>query len=116
MIRVSSYKAHDCIIQYLAYIGEKIVGKAILYDEDVWILGHLFVEKPHRNKGIGTNIVQRIMEDAKGHNRRVWVHAVPLEEKNPKRLIKFYKKFGFHIYDYPNDEPYPVMEASIGGK
>jgi len=60
-------------------------------------VGRLWVDPKHRGKGIGTEVMKRIIQEARdAGDRRVKLDAVPLDMDVPySRLTKFYKRLGF---------------------
>lgn len=48
-----------------------------------------------KNKGVGTKLLNKMIEYAKSQNKDIVLYASPLDDKNEDDLIKFYKKFGF---------------------
>lgn len=78
----------------VAYLDGEIVGFAALVNESVAegfngtpYLDHLFVDEAHRNKGIATKLVDKIIELAKENNKVLYLVTVSHET--------FYKKLGF---------------------
>ena len=78
----------------VAYLNGEIVGFAALVNESVAesfngtpYLDHLFVDDAHRNKGIATKLVDKIIELAKENNKVLYLVTVSHE--------LFYKKLGF---------------------
>ena len=78
----------------VAYLNGEIVGFAALVNESVAesfngtpYLDHLFVDEAHRNKGIATKLVDKIIELAKENNKVLYLVTVSHE--------LFYKKLGF---------------------
>lgn len=78
----------------VAYLDGEIVGFAALVNESVAesfsgtpYLDHLFVDESHRNKGIATKLVDKIIELAKENNKVLYLVTVSHE--------LFYKKLGF---------------------
>lgn len=78
----------------VAYLNGEIVGFAALVNDSVAesfngtpYLDHLFVDEAHRNKGIATKLVDKIIELAKENNKVLYLVTVSHE--------LFYKKLGF---------------------
>lgn len=78
----------------VAYQNGEIVGFAALVNETVAesfngtpYLDYLFVDEAHRNKGIATKLVDKIIELAKENNKVLYLVTVSHE--------LFYKKLGF---------------------
>ena len=71
-------------------IDDKIIGSTCIKDlENGKLLDEIYVEKEFRNKGIGTDIIRKMIE----HNKIVylWVY-----KKNMKAVL-LYKRLGFII-------------------
>ena len=84
----------DSEIVIVAYLSNKVVGFAALVNDSVAesfngtpYLDHLFVDDAHRNKGIATKLVDKIIELAKENNKVLYLVTVSHE--------LFYKKLGF---------------------
>lgn len=48
-----------------------------------------------KNKGIGTKLLNKMIEFAKEEKKDIALYASPLDDRSEDDLIKFYKKFGF---------------------
>ena len=48
-----------------------------------------------KNKGIGTKLLNKMIEFAKEEKKDIVLYASPLDNRSVDDLIKFYKKFGF---------------------
>lgn len=71
-------------------VDDKIIGSAcIKKSENAKLLDEIYLEKEFRNKGIGTDIIRKIIENNK--NVYLWVY-----KKNKKALL-LYKRLGFTI-------------------
>jgi N-acetylglutamate synthase-like GNAT family acetyltransferase len=77
----------------LVYENQKIIGLGLYYiknNECEIVLLETFIE----NKGIGTQIIERIKIIAQENNcKRIWV----ITTNNNINAIKFYQKRGFHF-------------------
>ena len=75
---------------YNIIIDDKIIGSVCIRDlENAKLLDEIYLEKEFRNKGIGTDIIRKIIENNK--NVYLWVY-----KKNKKALL-LYKRLGFTI-------------------
>lgn len=75
---------------YNIIINDKIIGSVCIKDlENAKLLDEIYLEKEFRNKGIGTDIIRKIIENNK--NIYLWVY-----KKNKKALL-LYKRLGFTI-------------------
>lgn len=61
-----------------------------LYKES-FIIRNVFVSEEHRNKGIGTRMVQSILNHLKPKNKDIFLYVDPLN----KSAISVYEKLGF---------------------
>jgi ribosomal protein S18 acetylase RimI-like enzyme len=74
--------------------GEKLLGIAKIYHEGgVMWLEEFLVFEPYRGQGIGTKLLQNVVEEAKAHG----CHKIILETDERLRAVDLYKKFGFEI-------------------
>ena len=72
----------------VAVLDSETVGCAGLYIDDVVELGAIAVLPAHRNKGIGSKLVDSILERAKGLNDTLYLRTT-----NPS----FFRKMGFTV-------------------
>jgi len=81
-----------------SYSYKKIIG-FIIYDIDkLQFKSHLLfllVDSIYQNKGVGTKLVQKYIEDIEHHF--LHIHYAEVDIKNDT-LTKFYSKFGFSKY------------------
>ena len=71
-------------------VDDKIIGSAcIKKSENAKLLDEIYLEKEFRNKGIGTDIIRKIIENNK--NVYLWVY------KKNKKAVLLYKRLGFTI-------------------
>jgi ribosomal protein S18 acetylase RimI-like enzyme len=56
----------------------------------LWFIG---VDPQYQNAGAGTKLLNEVIEDAKNHNRSIFLETSTLKN------IPWYKKFGFDIYN-----------------
>jgi GNAT superfamily N-acetyltransferase len=62
----------------------------------------VFVPVSHRNRGIGSFLINHILLLADSMGKGVYLSARPIgsqSEGKLQRLIAYYKRFGFEIYD-----------------
>lgn len=56
----------------------------------------LYVDAKDRNKGIGTELLQKCITEAKKQGlTKLWLIAEPAEKENKKKLTRFYQQNGF---------------------
>ncbi|MFI5220104.1 MAG: GNAT family N-acetyltransferase [Bacteroidia bacterium] len=86
---------------YLAYLDNRSVGTARwrLTDEGAK-LERIAVLPQYRNKGIGTVIVNHLIEDARAHNKTIYVTAQTF-------MYEFFEKMGFVL------QPGEFIEAGL---
>jgi len=71
-------------------VDDKIIGSVCIKDlENAKLLDEIYLEKEFRNKGIGTDIIRKIIENNK--NIYLWVY------KKNKKAVLLYKRLGFTI-------------------
>ena len=75
---------------YNIIINDKIIGSVCIKElENAKLLDEIYLEKEFRNKGIGTDIIKKIIENNK--NVYLWVY------KKNKKAVLLYKRLGFII-------------------
>ena len=75
---------------YNIIINDKIIGSVCIKElENAKLLDEIYLEKEFRNKGIGTDIIRKIIENNK--NVYLWVY------KKNKKAVLLYKRLGFTI-------------------
>ena len=75
---------------YNIIIDDKIIGSVCIKElENAKLLDEIYLEKEFRNKGIGTDIIRKIIENNK--NIYLWVY------KKNKKAVLLYKRLGFTI-------------------
>jgi len=58
----------------------------------------IYVDDRHRNKGIGSNLIQKCIQQAKNRKLpKLWLIAEPAEKENRSKLMRFYKRHGFKV-------------------
>lgn len=73
------------------------------------------VPSPHRNKGIGTTLINHVLHLADRLGKSVLVTARPIgssEVEKLQRLVCFYKKFGFEVQDTGLTAVYMIKKTS----
>jgi GNAT superfamily N-acetyltransferase len=63
--------------------------------EDAFVLEKIVVKEEERGKGSGTEAMKRLMDWADKSGQTVALTPDPVHGGNKKRLIEFYKRFGF---------------------
>ena len=75
---------------YNIIINDKIIGSVCIKDlENTKLLDEIYLEKGFRNKGIGTKIIKKVIEE--NDNIYLWVY------KKNKKAVLLYKRLGFTI-------------------
>lgn len=64
-----------------------------VYHENCYELTNL--EAFEKNKGVGTKLLNKMIEYANSQKKDIVLYASPLDGKNEDDLIRFYKKFDF---------------------
>lgn len=76
----------------LILISNILVGAVLFYEKDDGILlDEIYIEKKHRNIGIGTNIIKDILRD--NNIVYLWVYKLNVN------AIKLYKKMNFKVIE-----------------
>lgn len=92
---------------YNIIIDDKIIGSVCIRDlENAKLLDEIYLEKEFRNKGIGTDINRKIIEN--NESVYLWVY-----KKNIKAVL-LYKRLGFKIIDETESRYY--MEYNVKGE
>ena len=77
---------------YNIIIDDKIIGSVCIRDlENAQLLDEIYLEKEFRNKGIGTDIIRKIIEN--NESVYLWVY------KENIKAVLLYKRLGFKIID-----------------
>ena len=77
---------------YNIIIDDKIIGSVCIRDlENARLLDEIYLEKEFRNKGIGTDIIRKIIEN--NESVYLWVY------KENIKAVLLYKRLGFKIID-----------------
>jgi len=82
------------VIILIAEEGEKAIGLVAgrVREDGVGWIGFLGVKKEHRSKGVGSNLLDRFLEEAKKKNaHKVWLFTAP----GLHLAIRLYVKAGF---------------------
>lgn len=81
-------------------LNNSIVGSILVIrkDKDI-LLDEIFIEEQYRNKGIGTNVIREIIDNA-NNNVYLWVY------KDNLKAINLYSKLGFSIKDKTDNRYY----------
>lgn len=73
-------------------VDDKIIGSVCIKDlENAKLLDEIYLEKEFRNKGIGTDIIRKIIEN--NESVYLWVY------KENIKAVLLYKRLGFKIID-----------------
>lgn len=94
----------DCWHEYLAFDGDRVVGRVASFEiplgsKDCWI-NDLWVEREHRRKGIGRELLKKTMENAQAHDyRRIMGELVPYDNAPMRTVRQFYGALGFDMVD-----------------
>lgn len=92
---------------YNIIIDDKIIGSVCIGDlENAKLLDEIYLEKEFRNKGIGTDIIRKIIEN--NESVYLWVY------KKNKKAVLLYKRLGFKIIDETESRYY--MEYNVKGE
>ena len=88
-------------------IDDKIIGSVCIKDlENAKLLDEIYLEKEFRNKGIGTDIIRKIIEN--NESVCLWVY------KENIKAVSLYKRLGFKIIDETESRYY--MEYNVKGE
>ena len=89
---------------YNIIIDDKIIGSVCIRDlENAKLLDEIYLEKEFRNKGIGTDIIRKIIEN--NESVYLWVY------KENIKAVSLYKRLGFKIIDETESRYY--MEYNV---
>ena len=91
---------------YNIIIDDKIIGSVCIKDlENVKLLDEIYLEKGFRNKGIGTDIIMKVLKEIANKNIYLWVY------KENYKAVSLYKSLGFKIIDETESRYY--MEYNV---
>ena len=91
---------------YNIIIDDKIIGSVCIKDlENVKLLDEIYLEKGFRNKGIGTDIIMKVLKEIANKNIYLWVY------KENYKAVSLYKRLGFKIIDETESRYY--MEYNV---
>ena len=79
----------NSMFRYFVYDNEKLVGvgRALADGADCSYICDVAIHPNYQGRGLGKKIIERLIEDSKGH-KKIILYAVPSKEP-------FYAKFGF---------------------
>lgn len=97
----------DCIYFYAILNKENPIGclEIIPQNTNKYLLHKIFILPEYRNNKIATNLILNLFEYLKNKDFEIYLQVIPdvynFSEINQlqNKLIKFYKKFGFKVYD-----------------
>jgi ribosomal protein S18 acetylase RimI-like enzyme len=87
----SKFHPNDYIV--LRYNREIIGFIKIILEKHSLYLAEVQIKKTYQNQGIGTRIIQSILDDNKLNYQRIWLQVL---KGNP--AIRFYRKLGFQVF------------------
>ena len=91
---------------YNIIIDDKIIGSVSIKDlENTKLLDEIYLEKGFRNKGIGTDIIMKVLKESDNKNIYLWVY------KENSKAVSLYKRLGFKIIDETESRYY--MEYNV---
>ena len=80
-------------------VGNKVIGCLLLTDKDDGILlDEIYLEEEYRNKGIGTDIIKKVLSD--NNIVYLWVY------KDNNKAISLYKSLGFTVIEETDSRYY----------
>lgn len=102
IVKIRNYVRNQIPMQLKKYkmiqLENKIIGCLLVEDKDDGkILDELYIEKEYRGLGIGTCIIQNILQN---HIVYLWVYKANI------RAIALYKRLGFHIVEQTDTRYY----------
>ncbi len=99
---------HDGLDKQAVHLYGKSDGKMIatarilppnLYKPDVVSFGRVAIQKSHRGKGLGQEVIKKVLDYIHEHYPNI-----PIQFSAQKYLQKFYESFGFVAYGDEYDE------------
>ncbi len=100
-----------------AFDGDEMVGTAMLMlplqDNTEKVYGGVFVAPEHRNRGVGTALVDHVAETMRAGGRTMFLTetGVPVAEREDHPHVRFARKNGFTL---SNVEVHRVLDLPIG--
>ena len=98
------------------YLGDKEYA-LLKYSEgrDSFAIDIVSVPAAHRNQGVGTMLIEHILKMAAGMKKDIYISARPFGSENAgkiERLVEYYGRFGFKVYDRGLTVAYMVKKWS----
>jgi len=75
-----------------------------------WVLSRIVIPEGERNSGVGTNVMQDVLRSADAMSATVALTPSGDFGGNKKRLVDFYKRFGF-VENKGRNKDYSIMES-----
>lgn len=108
------YVCHQCGHDNTPILGESYALKDLedefniildLYDNGKWLeLSRIIVPKEARGSGVGSTIMQKVIEYADKNNKKIYLTpSKDFGATSTSRLKKFYKEFGFVKNEYKDE-------------
>lgn len=84
------------------YLGDNYARLKYSESKEAFSIDAILVPSQHRQKGIGTILINHVVLLADALNKKIHVAARPLGKNNEEqlmRLVRFYKRFNFEYED-----------------
>lgn len=103
--RVNLFEQYIFEKMVLAELEDEFNIELDLYDNGKWLeLSRIVIPKDQRGQGIGSKVMQRIVDFADKENRKIYLTpSKDFGASSVSRLENFYKKFGFEKNTYRNE-------------
>ena len=89
---------HCCVTpDYVSVTSGRSVAEANIYPQelDVWWVARVLVQAKGRGKGLGSRLLQRLVQEIKGTGAKAVIVAPGGYNANYNRQVNFYEKNGF---------------------
>lgn len=108
------------IVGHIKYaLGEDYAQIKFSETRDTLSIDTVVVPVSHRGQGIGTFLIDHILILADEQGKDVLLSARPIgavNDEKVQKLVRFYQKFGFEVYDRGLTVAYMRRKAKAGGK
>jgi GNAT superfamily N-acetyltransferase len=98
---------------FVALEDDRVVGLVGLYlmkedSNDALWLGWYCVHPTSRGKGVGTLLLEFVIEQARSRNKS-YLRLYTSTDENEQTAQLLYERYGFHIYDTENLKDYQIL-------
>ena len=90
------------------------IASAVRDTEIIAYINHVSVDEGHREKGLGTDLMKRMLQELKTRGvRHVYGHMAEWEGPPRLRLERWLRKFGFEVINCSKEDVLPVVALTL---